>query len=704
MQVDDRIIEITRMLDADQAAAATSPQGISLISAGAGTGKTTTLTARISVLIARGIPASEIMAVTFTKKAAKELKERVEKNVGSAAAGLRIGTFHSLSSRILRKYAEITGLQNNNFLIVDEDDAKALMIEASVVEGAFGPFVPNSDATETEIKALKKDYDAGLRNFAERALRQVSLWKGWGLCDIAASDPNREIRSPEDEQMAVAYSSYQYELNKRNMVDFGDLILKVVTLFRTNPDILRTEASAIMHMLVDEAQDANQIQVEWVRLLTSYNGGLTAVGDEDQNIFGFQGGYTGAMNDMVGPTASRFVLKTNRRCTQEILAPANIIVDYNRRSTPKVLMSNRSGNAVRSTGHVTDLSEAAWIAGRIKELIDGGVEPHEIAVLFRSAYVIPPYEEAILRKGVPSVVMSGSSLLDREEVKDVISMVRMAVNPFDDLSFIRVASRPSRGLGTAAIEAISNIVFSRSIPFHEACIIASDINSGVGLRKDVREGAAALGHALAILADKGEWCHHTYDIITIGLEQTGYHAWVSAQPDGDKKLKNIEAVQRLADNYEDAILFLEELSLLTEVDRSMIDVMGKVRLSTMHSVKGLEFDHVFCPAFDFGVMPNGRAMEEGRRGKPGDLWNGPSGGGVEEERRLAHVAFTRARHGLDVSFAWRRGGSHQKTKIGGPSSFMEECEFKWQEIGVATTAEIGRKKASKRAGRSGFAR
>lgn len=704
MKIEDRIIEITGKLDANQAAAATAPQGISLISAGAGTGKTTTLTARISILIARGIPASSIMAVTFTKKAAKELKERVEKHVGSASEGLRIGTFHSLSSKILRKYAEMAGLQSRNFMIVDEDEAKALMIEAAVVDGAFGPFVTHEDATEAEIKVLKKDYDAGLRNFAERALRQVSLWKGWGLSDVEASDPSREVRSPEEEQMAVAYSSYQYELERRNMVDFGDLILKVVTLLKGNPDILQAEASAITHMLVDEAQDANQVQVEWVRLLTSYNGGLTAVGDEDQNIFGFQGGYTGAMSDMVGPTASRFVLKANRRCTQQILEPANIIVDYNRRSTPKVLESQRSGEAVRSTGHATDISEASWIAGRIKELIDDGVPPHEIAVLFRSAYVIPPYEEAILRKGVPSVVTSGSSLLDREEVRDVIAMVRMAMNPFDDLSFIRVASRPTRGLGTAAIEAITNIVLARSIPFHEACIIAADVNSGVGLRKDVRDGAASLGHALAILAEKGEWCHHTHDIITIGLEKTGYMEWLTNQADGDKRLQNIEAVHRLADGYEDAIQFLEDLSLLTEVDRSMVDLMGKVRLSTMHSVKGLEFDYVFCPAFDYGVMPNARAMEEGRRGKAGDRWNGPSGGGVEEERRLAHVAFTRARHGLDVSFAWRRGGSHQKTKVGGPSSFMEECEFKWQEIGTATTAELGRKKAKKRAGRSGFAR
>ena len=704
MKIEDRIIEITSNLDADQAAAAVSPQGISLISAGAGTGKTTTLTARISVLIARGVPASSIMAVTFTKKAARELKERVENRVGVAAEGLRLGTFHSLSSRILRKYADMAGLQNRNFIVVDEDEAKSLMIKASETHGAFGPFKAPDDVTDAELKVFKKDYEAGLKNFAERALMQVVRWKESGLSDIEASDPSRPRRSESEEQMAVAYGAYQYELESRNMVDFGDLILKVVTLLKSNPSILQDESSAITHMLVDEAQDADQVQVEWVRLLSSYHGGLTVVGDEDQNIYGFRGGYPGAMSDMAGPTASRFVLKANRRCTQQILQPANIIVDYNRRSIPKELKSDRNGEAVRATGHATDISEAAWIAGRVKELIESGVPPHEIAVLFRSAYLIAPYEEAILRKGVPSVVTSGSSLLDREEAKDVIAMVRMAMNPYDDLAFIRVASRPTRGLGTAAIEAISDIVRSRGIPFHEALFIAADVNSGVGLRKDVRDGAASLGYAMAILAEKGEWCHHTHDIIAVALDKTGYLEWMGNQSDGDKRLQNVEAVHRLSDGYEDAIQFLEDLSLLTEVDRSMVDLMGKVRLSTMHSVKGLEFDHVFCPAFDFGVMPNARAMEEGRRGKVGDRWNGPCGGGVEEERRLAHVAFTRARHGLDVSFAWRRGGPHQKTKMGGPSSFMEECEFKWQEIGAATTAELGRKKVKKRAGRSGFAR
>lgn len=690
-------------LDEFQRAAASAPQGYTKIIAGAGTGKTTTLTARIAYLINSGVPADEICAVTFTNKAAKELRERVEKKVGDKAAALRLGTFHSLSGRILRRHCHLADLRKD-YAIADEDDVKHLTVIASQVHGAFGSFVAPENSDEAETKNLKKEWEAGLKAFADRAVHQISLWKGFGLTSAIASDPAREERGEEDERFAVAYSAYQYELEARNLADFGDLILKTVTILKNHPDVLRTESSAIRHLLVDEAQDANSVQVEWARLVSSFHGGLTVVGDDDQNIYGFQGGYPGAIDDMAGSTALTFVLKTNRRCTDEILHPANVIVDYNRRKQPKSLTSGRSGTAVGATGHPTDINEAAWIAGRVAELVEAGTSPDQIAILFRTAFLMPAYEEAILRKGIPSVVMSGNSLLSKEEVRDVMAMVRMAVNPYDDLSFQRVANRPARALGTTAVEALISLSQSRSIPFHEACLLAADSKSGIGLRKDAREGALNLGKALAALAEEGEWLNHTHDIITTALEKTGYLEWLQTQDGADKKVSNIDALHRLSDAYEDATEFLQEVSLLTDEESSKRDLTGKVRLSTIHSVKGLEFDHVFCPAFDDGVMPNARAVEEGRKGKVGDLWNGPHGGGLEEERRLAHVAFTRARHGLHVSFSWRRG-HHKKGKAGGPSSFMEECEFKWEEMGAASTADLGRKKTTKKwSSQAGFRR
>lgn len=697
-------MQILQGLDKEQAAAAMAPHGASLVMAGAGTGKTTTLTARIAWLVGeKRIDPQSVMAVTFTNRAAREIRDRVALHVGDAAAGLRLGTFHGLSARILRRHAQAAGLSGPDFSVADEDESRQLMTTAAQVPGAYGPFVPTEGLDENGIKAARKEWEAGLRDFAARAARQVSLWKGWGLTAAQASDPGRGDRSPDEERMAAAYAAYQYELESRNMADFGDLILKAVTLFKASPAALDAEASAIRHLLVDEGQDANPAQVEWARLLSSVHGGITVVGDEDQNIYGFQGGYPGAMRDMAGPSAAEFSLTVNRRCTEEILRPANLAVDYNRRKEPKSLSSGRHGSPVRATGHATDASEAAWIAARVAEMVEGGADPSGIAILFRTSHGIAPYEEALARKGVRTAVASGRSLLAREEAKDVVAMVRIAVNPYDDLAFARLASRPPRGLGTSAIEQITSLASRRGVPLHEACLAACDQKTGLGLRKDGRAGAADLARALSMLADGASWGRGPWDLIATGLSETGYWNWLETQEGAIDKYMTVEAVQRLSEGFESASEFLLDMSLMTDAEPAA-DAPGKVRLSTMHSVKGLEFDHVFCPAFDEGIMPNQRAVDEGRRGKPGDPWNGPCGGGVEEERRLAHVAFTRARHGLDVSFAWRRTGRGGKGRQGGPSSFVEECELKWEDVGSATTADLGRRKSKKRAGRLGFDR
>lgn len=690
-------------LDSDQRSAATSESRTSLIVAGAGTGKTTTLTARVSWLIEeKGLNAGNIVAVTFTNKAAKELKERVESRVGEKAEGLRLGTFHSISGKILRKHAELAGLQSGNYAIVDEDDAMDIMVSAAQHPSAYGVYVPKDGLSEKELKDDKKAWTAGLREFSKHALRQISLWKSWGLTEGVASDPKRDERSDEEERFAAAYSSYQYELHNRNLVDFGDLILKVVDLFDRYPEILNMEAASVHHIVVDEAQDANPVQVRWVQMISSVHGEITAVGDEDQNIYGFQGGYPGAMSDMVGKAAQRYVLKTNRRCTEEILRPAVLAVDYNRRKEPKVLTSGRHGDPVQATGHPTDANEAAWIAGQVAKLVETGSNPGEIALLFRNSHVLSPYEEALVRKKIPAVVSNGRSLLEREEVKDVIAMVRIAVNPYDDLSFQRLAARPSKGLGATAVEALIKLSGSRNIPFFEACYIASDQKSNVGLRKSARAAATELGNMLSHLHKDWEWASHTYDLISGGLIHSRYPEWLKEQADGASRLANIEAVHRLASAYDDAAEFLQEIALLTDAEEVSDQVRGKVRLSTIHSVKGLEFDHVFCPAFDFGVMPSQRSVDEGRKGSIGDIWNGPHGGGIEEERRLAHVAFTRAKETLNVSFSWRRRTAGRgKMRPTGPSSFMEECEFKWDEIEQASTAELGGDAISAKKGKRG---
>lgn len=687
------------MLDPAQRAAACAPSGASGISAGAGTGKTTTLTARIAWLVTEaGLPPAAVMAVTFTNKAAREIRERVAAEIGDAAASVRIGTFHSLSARILRRNAAAAGLRSASFTVADEDDSLHVMAEASQVPAAYGPWTVPEGYGEAARKAHRKEWEAGLRDFASRAARQVSMWKSWGLDADAASDPSRPARSPEEERFAAAYAAYQYGLEGRNMADFGDLVLKVVRLLRDHPHALEAESGAVRHLLVDEAQDANPVQVEWARLMSSWHGGITVVGDEDQNIYGFQGGYTGAMADMAGPSATWRRLSANRRCTEEILRPANMAVSYNRRPGREDhrLVSGRHGRPVRTTAHPTEASEAAWVAARVSELVGSGVEPGQIAILLRARHLSAPFEEALARRGVVPMVVSGTSLMEREEARDVVAIARMAVNPYDDIAFRRLAARPSRGLGPAAVETICGLATARDLPFHTACSLAAEATSG--FRKDARAGAAALSAALDGLARAGRWGGHAWDVIDAGLRDTGYLEWLRSQEDAERRLAVVEAVHRLSDGFEDLADFIQQVALMSDADRGG----GGVRISTIHSAKGLEFDHVFCPAFDEGCIPSPRAVEEGRQGRPGDPWDGPRGEGVEEERRLAHVAFTRARHGLDVSFAWKRGKASKRDR--GPSSFLAECDLEWEEVGPALTADLGRKKARRRPGRAGFDR
>lgn len=703
-------MEILKELDPDQALAARSTAGSTMVTAGAGTGKTRTLTARIAYLISEaGVSADRIVAVTFTNRAANELRERVAASIGDAAAGLRVGTFHGLSSRILRRYAELARLRSSGFEIADEDHARELMTMASAVPGAYGSFRPDPERSAEENAAAERDFEAGRRGFVHRALRQVSLWKAWGLSDDVAGDNQRSPRSDEEEKLAAAYCAYQYELESRNMVDFGDLLLKVVAILSKHDDVRQIEASRVMHMLVDEAQDADPVQVSWVRLLTSVHHGLTVVGDEDQNIYGFKGGYPGAMRDMAGEGASEFTLRTNRRCTEEILRPAVTIVGYNRRKGKKDLASGRHGASVEVTGHPTDANEAAFVAQKISELVSGGADPSQIAVLFRTTLPIPLFEEALARKGVASKVCSGASLVEREEVKDVLSLVRLALNPYDDLSFSRIAGKISKGLGTVAVDGIMAIAHARDVPLHEACALACDDRSGLSLKKPAKTAASKLSSALQSLAEDGRWGRPPQDIIASALSLTGYLDLAARDGASEERAANVESLRRLAEGFDDATDFMQQISLLSDVEGLSVGDAKKVRLMSIHASKGLEFDHVFCPGFDDGMMPNARSVEEGRKGRPGDVWNGPQGGGVEEERRLAHVAFTRARHTLHVTFPWLRRTRVQKArkgKHGGPSSFVEECDFKWKDVGPATTAELGLKGAAKksRAARLGFER
>lgn len=678
-------------LDPEQFAAATSKDGATIVRAGAGTGKTRTLVARILHLVRdRKVPPSEIMAVTFTNKSAREIRNRVADLLGPfVAAGLSVGTFHSLSARMLRRHPEAAGLKPK-FCVAPEDDALRLT-ELAVVEAGILP--PIEDASE-RARAVAP--------IAREAASVIQAWKSWGLTTAMVLDPNRPRRTDGEERLARVYIAYQDELQSRNLADFGDLVLKAVELLGRFPEIARREAGRVSHLLVDEAQDANPTQVRWARMMSATYRNLFVVGDEDQSIFSFQGGYPGAMIDMA-PLATEFQLTINRRCTDEILAPAVALVDWNRRSRPKALASGVSGEKVDIRIAGNEREEATAIASQVKRAIAAGSPPSEIAILARSGWTMKPIEEALLKAGIDYELVGGTSLMKRTEMQDIAAFLRLVINPHDDIAFGRICNVPARGLGPAAEQEVLQLMKLQGIGAGAACRALSDVSGG-RFQAEALAGIASFGVLLEymVAAWDGGAGATTTDILAMVLadDGIGYRRYVA----GGKKVErqrvdNLKVMERLAAEEPDLTAFLDDLSLTRDDDGS--DRGEKVRLSTMHSAKGLEWDIVFCPALEADVMPNRRAITEIRLGSPADPWNGPSSGGMEEERRLLHVAFTRARKLLHLSSSASRAG-----KPAYPSAFLPESGIDplldSDPLGNRPVTKARASRAEPRAGRKGF--
>lgn len=643
-------------LSDEQNAAATAKAPRVIVLAGAGTGKTRTLVERIGHLVVeRGVGPNAIWVATYTNKAAKEVRGRLADRLGKASSSrLVMGTFHSLAARILRRHAVAAGIKGD-FVIADDDDSDRIF------KTCIETLVPQ----DADQRAERVAYLVGV------APTVIRRWKCWGLTVDDIEDRERPRRSDEDERFAAVYVAYQYELERRGMLDFGDLVLKAATLLERNPEVLAAEAGFIRHLLVDEAQDANQVQVRFAGLLAAHGADMFIVGDTDQSIFSFQGGYPEAMTHLGGANAQRFHLTMNRRCTSEILRPAVTLVNWNRRQKEKDLRSDRSGQEVEVAIHGGEREEASAIVGRIKALITKGVSYDDIAVLVRSSFVIPAIEELFLRAAVPYELTGGASLVDREETRDIAAYLRLAANPHDDLAFGRIVNRPVRGLGPVSEHAIIDRALKGQMPFYEACIRhATDPTARLAA------GAAPALLALGAFLDRIHRALSQQDAETEELvEMTcssgggGYGAYAARGNDrkAKRRVDNLGAIARIAREEPDIVAFLERIALSGEIMEEK-RTRGSVTISTMHSSKGLEWDHVLCPAFDSAVIPSPRALKEGERGKPGDRWKGPSGGGMDEERRLAHVAFTRARHSLWISSPSMRDGRRTD-----PSCFIREA-------------------------------
>jgi DNA helicase-2/ATP-dependent DNA helicase PcrA len=627
-------------LNPAQRAAVETLDGPVLMLAGAGTGKTKALTARIVHLLttARARP-NEILAVTFTNKAAREMKERVGRMLGETVEGMPwMGTFHAISVKILRRHAELAGLKSN-FTILDADDQLRLLKQVIA-------------AADIDEKRWPARLLAGL----------IDGWKNRALTPSRV--PSAEAGAYNNRGTEL-YAQYQDRLRSLNAVDFGDLLLHVVTIFQAHPDVLAQYQRWFRYILVDEYQDTNVAQYLWLRLLAQAHHNICCVGDDDQSIYGWRGAEVGNIlrfeTDFPGAKVIR--LEQNYRSTEHILAAASGIIAANSDRLGKTLWTEaQGGEKLRLIGHWDGEEEARWIGEEVDALVKGRrrLEPKsldDMAILVRASHQMRAFEDRFLTIGLPYRVIGGPRFYERLEVRDAMAYFRLAVSPEDDLAFERVVNTPKRGLGDKAQQSVQMLARANGLSLLEG---ARMLLAGGGL---AGKGA---GQLRAFVQGIDRWHAATQrpgqshiELAEQILDESGYTGmWQQDKtPDAPGRLENLKELVKALEQFENLQGFLEHVALI--MDNSTEDAAEKVSIMTLHAAKGLEFPVVFLPGWEDGLFPSQRSMDEsGRKG-------------LEEERRLAYVGITRAEELATVSFAANRRvyGQWQSAL---PSRFIDE--------------------------------
>ena len=617
-------------LNPDQLDAVVHGDGPLLIVAGAGSGKTRVLTHRIAHLIdEHGVHPMSILAITFTNKAAGEMKERVAKLIGPIAQKMWVSTFHSACVRILRREAAYIGYRSN-FSIYDQSDAERL--------------------TGYVIRDLSLD----AKKFTPRGVHsQISKSKN----DLVFPDALRDrAASFVERKIADVYAEYQARLVKAGAMDFDDLLTNVVRLFRDCPDVLTAYQERFRHILVDEFQDTNKAQNEIVLQLGAESGNVTAVGDSDQSIYKFRGAdFTNIIDfEHAFPDVTTILLEQNYRSTQTILDAANAVIERNTSRKPKQLWSDAGAGDKIIRYHAEDEGdEAQWISHSLSRLHDSGDHRWgDLAVFYRTNAQSRVIEESLMRSGVPYKVIGGTRFYDRREVKDALAYLKAVANPSDEVSVKRALNTPKRGVGDTSIGRLDVYANSHGVTFLEALRHADEAGvSGPASRGSRTFVDLIDGLVAAVDAGPGE-------LLRAVLEQSGYLADLEAENtvESHGRLENLAELVGSAAKFDRVDAFLEQVALVADTDQIDGDD-SRVVLMTLHSAKGLEFPVVFLAGCEEGVFPHIRALTE-----PDEL---------EEERRLAYVGITRAMQRLHVSHAWSRMlfGS---TQYNPPSRFLDE--------------------------------
>lgn len=634
-------------LNEQQQKAVLHTEGPLLLLAGAGTGKTKVLTSRIANIIHQNLASPQnILAVTFTNKAAKEMQERVHNLVSSY--GLNIGTFHSMAARILRDQIEHLNLSlNSRFTIISQDDQLRL------------------------IKDIVKLKNIDTKKYAPKLIHIViSRWKDQGLLPnkLSSSDTNL----PLQRVAKLVYEEYQQNLLISNVVDFGDLLLYNNELFIKNPEILKHYQEKYRYILIDEYQDTNVVQYLWARMLASLSKNICCVGDDDQSIYGWRGAEVGNIlrfeKDFLNATIIK--LEQNYRSTLPILAAASNVINNNKNRHGKTLWTDKeSGEKIKIISCWNDKEEARYIASEIARLVrEGRYSAGNIAILVRAGFQTRSFEEAFINSAMPYKIIGGLRFYERMEIRDVLAYIRIALNQNDNLALERIINVPKRAIGAVTLNKIKTYAIEKNI-------------SNFAAIKEMLEDGEIKTKSYETLKDLvtkiSNW-HERFsfdapiNVTKAILDDSGYLEMLQEEKTEEalSRIENINEMLRAIAEFNDIHDFIEHSSLVMENEVLETNYGGSVTIMTLHGAKGLEFDVVFLPGWEEGVFPSQRSLdEEGEKG-------------LEEERRIAYVGITRAKKELYITHAESRKIFYEIVRSY-PSRFLAEIP---EEIIIRTSS------------------
>ncbi len=638
-------------LNAEQRDAVLSIDGPLLVLAGAGTGKTRVLTTRLAhVLTMRKAWPNQILAVTFTNKAAREMKERIGMLIGGMVEGMTwLGTFHSIGVKILRNHAELCGLKSG-FSILDMDDQLRLLKQLLEAE--------NIDEKRWPARQLATLIDG---------------WKNRGLTPDQV--PKAEGYAYGNGIGAKLYADYQARLKIINAADFGDLLLEPLRMFQENPDVLKTYQDRFKYMLVDEYQDTNIAQYLWLRLLAQGHKNICCVGDDDQSIYGWRGAEVDNIlrfeKDFPGAKVIR--LEQNYRSTPDILGAASGLIAKNESRLGKTLHTTKNETEkIKLRGHWDSEEEARSLGDDIESLYSKGERYSDMAILVRASFQMRSFEDRFITLGLPYRVVGGPRFYERAEIRDAVSYLAVVLSPDNDLKFERIINTPKRGIGDASVKKMYDVARKQGTSL---CTAATSMIASDELPNKARTSLRLLLESFSRWRQQRQALPHT-ELAEIILDESGYtEMWQNDKsPEAQGKLENLKELVRSMGEFENLEGFMEHIGLV--MDRDQGENGDEVNIMTLHSAKGLEFGTVFLPGWEEGLFPHQRSLDENGRA------------GLEEERRLAYVGITRAKRRATISFAQNRQvrGLWQSAI---PSRFLDELPANHIEVVPMTTSYGG---------------